>query len=248
MYKFIFPVLLLLVLSFTSCKKDTPADQVQEKFGNVMVKISNVFGDRELKLDSIYSFPGGERIRFSNVSYFLGKIRLKQGENDISVPEPYILSRAAQPLHPLGKMKAGIYEGITFDLGLDSLTNHSDPSLRPPGHPLGFQLQSMHWGWNTGYIFLMIEGMADVSGTSDGVFDRNILYHVGGNLLYRPNIELLRNFEIKADQDNIFEIRIDFSKVFDGVNINTQNFTMTFDNYQLARLLFDNFRISVQNQ
>ncbi|MFN4122149.1 MAG: MbnP family protein [Flavobacteriales bacterium] len=240
--------ILILVLGFSSCKKDIPADQVQEKFGNVLVRINNVFGERELKLDSVYNFPGGERIRFSNVSYFIGKLRLKQEENDISVPEPYILSRATQPLYSVGKMKTGMYEGIKFDLGLDSLTNHSDPSLRPPGHPLGFQLQSMHWGWNTGYIFLMIEGTADVSGTGEGPFDRNILYHVGGNLLYRPDIELPNNFEVKADQDNVVEIRIDFGKVFDGVNLNTQNLTMTFDNYQLARLIFDNFRISVQNQ
>lgn len=207
-----------------------------------------MFGEHELKPDSIYHLPEGQRIRFSNVSFYLGKIRLKQGENYLSVSEPYLLSRFTRDLYSLGKMKAGKYEGIKFDLGLDSLTNHSDPSIYPPGHPLGFQVQSMHWGWNTGYIFLMIEGVADVSGTGEGAFDRNILYHLGGNILYRPDIELLRDFDIKAEQDNIFDIWVDFSKVFEGINLNSQNFTMTFDNYQLARLLFDNFRISIQNQ
>jgi len=54
------------------------------------------------------------------------------------------------------------FSSFTANIGVDSTQNHEDPSAREASDPL-FILNSgdMHWGWNTGYIFLMVEGRAD---------------------------------------------------------------------------------------
>ena len=47
---------------------------------------------------------------------------------------------------------------ITFHIGPDEETNHSDPAIYPATHPLNPNLNNLHWDWQGGYIFLAIEG------------------------------------------------------------------------------------------
>jgi hypothetical protein len=237
---------LLLSLSLQSCKKDVPEPTPTVQDAVLKLKTNNLFGEDPLLMNTPYTLSNGNRVRFSALAYYIGKLKLKSNSGDINLPEQYLLVRPDQSTYNLGNVKAGEYSGIAFDLGLDSLTNHSDPSLYPAGHPLGFQLQSMHWGWNTGYIFLMMEGQMDLSGTGNGEFDRNFLFHLGGNLLYRPDQIINKTIVLKAGETQTFNLNIDFSKVFQGVNLDQQNITMTFDNFQLARLLFDNFRLAIE--
>jgi cytochrome c peroxidase len=50
------------------------------------------------------------------------------------------------------------FSAIRFRVGLDAATDTSDASLRPPGHPLHPDVCGLHWGWNSGYVFMAIEG------------------------------------------------------------------------------------------
>lgn len=70
----------------------------------------------------------------------------------------------------------GIYEGIRFTIGVDSIANHSDPAIWPNDHALSIMVGgSMHWTWNSGYIFIKVEGQYDIPGSSPGGF----AYHLG---------------------------------------------------------------------
>ena len=50
------------------------------------------------------------------------------------------------------------YTSISFHIGPDKETNHSDPAKHPPSHPLNPDLNNLHWDWQGGYIFLAMEG------------------------------------------------------------------------------------------
>lgn len=53
----------------------------------------------------------------------------------------------------VGKVPAGIYNGIRFDLGIPFALNHADASTALP--PLN--VTSMFWNWNGGYKFLRLD-------------------------------------------------------------------------------------------
>lgn len=111
------------------------------------------------------------------------------------------------------------FDSFSANIGVDSTQNHEDPSARDADDPL-FILNTgdMHWGWNTGYIFIMLEGKADTSATQDGSGMTNFAYHIG-------NDQLLRNFSLQNlswDKVNshLYEtnVQLDLYKVFDGEN------------------------------
>ena len=50
------------------------------------------------------------------------------------------------------------FKAIRFRVGVDASTDSSDPQQWPPDHPLHPEVCGLHWGWNSGYVFLAIEG------------------------------------------------------------------------------------------
>jgi cytochrome c peroxidase len=50
------------------------------------------------------------------------------------------------------------FKAIRFRVGVDAKTDASDPAVWPPEHPLHPDVCGLHWGWNSGYVFLAIEG------------------------------------------------------------------------------------------
>ena len=47
---------------------------------------------------------------------------------------------------------------ITFHIGPDQETNHSDPARYTANHPLNPNINKLHWDWQDGYIFIAAEG------------------------------------------------------------------------------------------
>lgn len=50
------------------------------------------------------------------------------------------------------------FKAIRFRVGVDAKTDRSNPQIWPPEHPLHPDVCGLHWGWNSGYVFLAIEG------------------------------------------------------------------------------------------
>lgn len=67
----------------------------------------------------------------------------------------------------LGSFNISNVEAITFDVGVPEYLNHLDISLYPEHHPLSFHDPSMHWGWQAGYMHMVMNGKGDDN--SDGV-------------------------------------------------------------------------------
>ncbi len=79
------------------------------------------------------------------------------------------LSAASGRLTAQGSgIPAGDYKGIRFRIGVDEVTNKSDPHRFAPDHPLNPQVNGLHWGWQGGYIFLALEGRFPNGGKEDG--------------------------------------------------------------------------------
>ena len=78
----------------------------------------------------------------------------------------------------LGSLNLTSVEGVKFHIGVHSPVNNEDPSLYAPGHPLAPTSPSMHWGWASGYRFLVYEGKGGAN------FSQTFQMHGLGNSNY----------------------------------------------------------------
>src|SRR3989338_6604308 len=64
----------------------------------------------------------------------------------------------------LGSFPISQVEAITFEVGVPEYMNHLDISLYPEHHALSFHDPSMHWGWASGYMHMVMNGKGDDNG------------------------------------------------------------------------------------
>ena len=83
----------------------------------------------------------------------------------------------------------GKYQGLRFKVGLDAPTNALKPEEFAPEHPLHAAIDTLHWGWMGGFIFLAVEGRAEGKAFS---------FHLANNE-NQTTVELPVRFEIRSD-------------------------------------------------
>jgi hypothetical protein len=183
----------------------------------------------------------GQTYIVDNFKYYVSGIRLrKDGDNSYSDKGYYLIdvSETGTEDIMLKEIPEGDYSEISFVLGVDSVHNCSGAqsgALDPA--------KAMFWAWNTGYIFLKLEGKAAASQSPGHIFE----YHIGG---YKtPNncirtVKLIldkplhirkgenRTVFVKTDIAEILKtpVTIDFSKLSAVTDVH--NATLIADNYQ----------------
>ena len=211
--------------------------------GNVQINFANFVGNVVLTLDDAhYKNNLAQDFTVTNFKYYIGKIHLKNDKGKEYVSDKYYLIKAddlASQQFELENVPSGKYVSMSFTLGVDSIDNCSGAqsgSLDP--------VNAMFWSWNTGYIFLKLEGKSPDSKSNGNIFE----YHIGGyqapnNCIRKITIDMknkpLRftagNFghiAIKADAAEVLKspVDIDFSKLSSVTDFH--NATMIADNYK----------------
>lgn len=147
---------------------------------------------------------------------------------------------ADQSEYLIGDIDPGHYEGVSFQVGLDSAINHSDPTLYPEGHALSITSPIQdHWTWNVGYVFLRIEGMVDSTSAMNGPLNVRFDYHVATDALLRT-VTLSKPFDVARGVDFAFDITIDWASPLQNVLLYRDR-THTTDNFPLAERIMNNF-------
>lgn len=221
------------LLALTSFNSPSP--------GEVVIKFENYVGRKPLKLDSVtYRNKLKQAYTISKFKYYVGNIRLKSSTGDDYVSSDYFLINEDEPDSReviLKNVPPGEYTSISYLVGVDSLHNCSGAqsgALDP--------VNAMFWTWNTGYIFLKLEGKSPVSIAPGHIFE----FHIGG---YKPPVNCIRTvtlslkgkdilnpsknkaLKIKADVSKILDARtvVDFSKLSSVVDFH--NAATIADNY-----------------
>lgn len=97
----------------------------------------------------------------TRLSYLLSDFALKtsQGEwMEINGSPAYLDLAKQRTSFTLTNVPEDEYLGLRFSVGLETKTNHGDPSKYPAQHPLNPNFNQLHWDWKSGYIFLALEG------------------------------------------------------------------------------------------
>lgn len=178
-----FIAFLTVIFSFKSSQK-----------AKVSIQFKNYVGNAVLQLDSTYKNVLGQNFIIANFKYYIGNICLKKADGKNYIMQNYFLINEYEEDSKqitLDNVPEGNYTSIEFIVGVDSLHNCSglqEGALDPTN--------GMFWAWNTGYVFLKLEGQAPASKSSGNIFE----YHIGG---YKQPTNSTRKITLNFKGDKI---------------------------------------------
>lgn len=116
---------------------------------------------RPLLLNSLrYRDAATNQFSVTRLSYLLSNFALERADGSMQAIENQTMFIDAQSRRTRGrlyKIPPGEYRRLRFDIGLSPTVNKQEKAY-PPRHPLNPNLNRLHWDWETGYIFLALEG------------------------------------------------------------------------------------------
>jgi len=217
-----------------SCKKDSINDIQQGDTGSIRLEFDNIVGSNDLELNSAtYTNASNEDYTISTLDYFISNIRLKTVDGkEYVIPKDssyFLIKEENEDSHEieLRNIPAGDYSTIQFVVGVDSLKNTAPLSERTGVLDPAVRAAGMYWTWNSGYIFLKMEGSSPASTTDD----KKIYYHIGGFGGYSsPTMNNIKSVSLQAPANMLARVRknsvhapvvhifADAAKILDGAN------------------------------
>lgn len=239
-------ILLMVAGLASACKKNAADPAPEAPVQQLSLKLTPMVGADTLKFNTSFTTENKLRYTLSSFRYYLSDICLVKADgSEHAIEGKVFLVHPNISDYPLGNVPVGDYTGIRFTVGLDSATNHADPTTYPIAHPLAIQSPAIHWDWNSGYIFLMLEGTCDTTVANTdvltyGQYSHGLFFHIGMDPLVR-NVALNNNaFSVSADAAKVLYVHSDINKLFAGIDLKTQNASHTMGTMSLATKVADN--------
>jgi hypothetical protein len=227
---------ILAVVSTTGCSKD---DHDHDGTGHVHVYFTNKYDGAAQTSTATYTGTNGRDFKIATNNYYISNVRLVDHDGaEVPFTGQYLLSKTGENNElELEGIAAGHYHHIRFDVGIDSVTNHSDPSTYASTSPLAPTTPSMHWSWNSGYIFYRIEGLVDTSAAKNGTVDGEWEMHLGTDSKL-ASVELDIDLEISEGSHPGLNITMNTEDLFTNIDLGGADIvTHTMDNMPLANKL-----------
>ncbi len=231
--------ILFTALAFTACKEDddlhTSEDIDPNRKGELTIEFDNRVGNLNLVLDSMFYYNSfNQNYSISRFDYFISNIVLinengskyiiPQDSSYFLMKESIVSSREIN----FSDIPEGNYSGIEFIVGVDSLRSTMSLDKRTGALDPGGEAAGMYWTWNSGYIFLKMEGRFD--DTTDAIITPQMFqYHIGGfGGMNNPMMNNIKNItlnfgdekaEVRAshgDDGPQVHLYVDASKMLNG--------------------------------
>jgi hypothetical protein len=212
-----------------SCKKDkvqTPTI-APEPIETLEIRVQPYYNGAVMKLDSIYTDAAGYKFKWSDFLFYL--TQLKNGSSTLANVALFdYRNTGTLALSVAGK--SSDFTDLTFNIGVDSITNHGDPSTYDNASPLNIITSGqMFWGWNPGYIFINLEGKVDTLVDATNLYDLSMSYHIGNDVNRR--IKTLTNINWQGTgMTKTLYLKIDVNEIINGaggteITVNNEYFT-----------------------
>lgn len=127
---------------------------------NVYLQINHKLGTAPFGFNAATTNNLTEDFDVTRLEYYISEITLiHDGGMETTASGTYVLANAGTQVNEMiGSFSITTLEGVRFGIGVDAAANHLDPSAYAMTHPLAPKSPSMHWGWNSGYRFVALEG------------------------------------------------------------------------------------------
>lgn len=225
--KNIFFYALIACVAFTSCSKSKDINTDINQTGQIKLKFDPIVSGKKLVLNTYqYSNHANETFTVETAKFFISNIKLTAVNGEVhTLPKKesiFLINSADEAsLYPSFQIPQGEYKTLTFNLGIDSLTNTLPVEERTG--VLDIAQSDMYWSWNSGYIFFKMEGTSPQSTTPDKKFRYHIGLYGGYN---NPSVNNNRIVVIDLQKAGIAKVQqnlsadihlmVDFGKIFDG--------------------------------
>jgi hypothetical protein len=225
----------------SSCRKDedAPEPTPTQQPGTLSLHLHHKVGSANFALNTNFTDGFGTVFYFTRAEFYVSNFGAYDHDDSlVYAPNSYYVVRPTTTEIALGAPGVSHIHELGFYVGVDSATNHTDPTTYDASSALYPQSPSMHWSWSSGYIFIAIEGVADRN--ADGTPEAAFQLHIGMDNLRRM-VTLPVHTDILNDTENMAHIEIDYLRFLDGVNLSlTTSQTHTMDNMMLATSIANN--------
>ena len=210
------------------------------------LEVFHLFNGNNFSLDSIYYDDFGTMIKFNRAKTYVSKNCFFNSNNScFDDTLKYLLIDPSISNYFIGYLKKELNNiSVEFQVGVDSISNHTDPASYQSDEPLSYQTPSMHWQMGSNpmdwsYLFVVVEGLADLN--SNGTFDPGeiFVFHIGGDN-FRSNSKNISCDVSEFSNESKIKVNLDWSKIIEDIDIKNENFTHTMDNIPLATKIANN--------
>jgi hypothetical protein len=196
-----------------------PEISVAQNGESYKVQFSAEMNDEKLKLGSYYQLQNGDSIQITALKFYISDIELLLKEKIIfSEENSYHLIDVSESSALLIELKGSgdlIFDGIKFNLGIDSITNFSGA--------LGGELDptnGMYWTWQNGFINFKLEG----KNTQCRSINKDFQFHIGG---YQYPFNSLQVVNLNVIGKGNPHIIIDVDQLISEINFSEQDHIMS---------------------
>ena len=249
--------LLSSVVFLTACNKDGCIDptalnydpKAEQDDGSCVYVVDNLnfkfyskLGGQDFAFDTEVQSESGRMVKFTRAQMYLSGFSFNGTGGAYEVSDSHLLIKPDVEDYNIGYLPIDNYSSFAFSAGVDSISNHSDPASFPSSSALSVNnIDHMHWGWNSGYIFYVLEGLADTSAAMNGDVNAPFIFHVGTD---KHLVDLAFVHDVNSIAEGVtVQMEVDWLKLLDGTNMVgdiSSRSTHTSNNPALALLMAGN--------
>ncbi len=255
--KLVLGLFAIATLALSSCKKETKTSDIDpNRKGAIGLHFDNRAGSQDLVLNTqTYQNALGQDVNFSMFKYYISNIKLinKDGST-FTYPkdQSYFLVNEADATTQeieLDNVPEGDYTGVTFTIGVDSLKSTAPLAERTGVLDPAVGAAGMYWMWNSGYIFMKMEGTSPSAPLDTASGTRPFYYHIGlfggystptinnikeVTVSFGSSVASVRQAKTSAPEAHMY---VDALKVLNGTtNINIANYPVVMANSYSANI------------
>jgi hypothetical protein len=223
--------LLCPIILLSSCKKDGEEIVTNTK-SSFTLEFEHQVNGAALNLNTTtYKNAKGEEFKIDVFKYYVSNVKLSKTDGTTYlIPESYFLIDESKPstkLITVNDVPSGDYTKIEYTIGVDYARNFAGAqtgALDP--------VNGMFWTWNSGYIFVKLEGTSPQSKAQNNA----LTFHIGGVLdpnntirTYTAEINSINPLRIRTDSKPDMHFIVNAGSLFTGttdVSFANLNFTM----------------------
>lgn len=208
----------------------------------VQIQFEHTVYNDVLKLDTAKYFNAvGQPFSITKFKYYIGNIILQNGNGTSYRHRKYYLINEEDEMSKsitLHDIPASDYTGMSITIGIDSIDNCNgvQSGALDPVH-------GMFWSWNSGYIFLKLEGTSAECSTPMQFFE----YHIGGftadnNCIRTTSLQFVKPAKLKTKTRLSIILETAVDKILNKPNSIDFSVLPTITDRKNAKLMADNYK------
>lgn len=232
----------------TGCndKNEDPAPTDNVPTGKLFFHLHTYIDETEVDLYNIaYTTIAGRAFSLSLAQLYISEVEVEKFDGTLlPVQGPVVFKVLNTETYFTGDLPVGNYKSIRFKVGLKPSVNSLSPSQSSDSTALN---RPEMWFGSTAqpdsYVFMNVEGSLDTTTAMTGQM-APFRYRIGTNAHYKQVIMPDQSFTIVENQVEYAHLLIDYSRLFNGIQINqisNLNVTSPADNSSgLATVIANN--------